>query len=112
VLPVACRQISRNCSPTLTHTFLFPLPKNKRHSPGKGHASLYASFSVIRCQRSALRSQYTPTHSQQLSLLNKINPTTKTGNYMQITENKVEKEVSELTTGVSSNKLPHLQLTT
>jgi hypothetical protein len=32
--PVACRQISRNCSPTFTRTFLlFAAPQNKKAQP-------------------------------------------------------------------------------
>jgi hypothetical protein len=51
-LLVACRHISRNCSPTFTRTFLFSAaPKTKRHGPGKGHAS------------------FTPVVSEQLSVV-------------------------------------------
>ena len=56
---VACLQISRNCSPTLTCTFPFPLPKIKRHSPGKGHALISPIF-----ERSVIR-VYLPTDNFQ-----------------------------------------------
>jgi hypothetical protein len=35
-LPVACRQIFRNSSPTFTRTFPFPPHKNKKAQPRKG----------------------------------------------------------------------------
>ncbi len=50
-LPVACRHISRNCSATLTRTFLLPA-KNKRHSP-KGpclFASVVSDSALFSCQ--------------------------------------------------------------
>jgi hypothetical protein len=83
-LPVACRQISRNCSPTFTRTFLLRRPKTKKAQPPKGPCLVFA-----RDQRSEIRDQWFVVSYQQtvrnlLPLLNKIDPTSNTDNYLQV----------------------------
>ncbi len=85
---VACRQISRNCSPTFTRTFLFLPPKNKKGTARRDHASsspvVSEQLSVVSFQSSVDNSPRTLCTSNR-SFLNKIDPTTNSGNYMQTT---------------------------
>jgi hypothetical protein len=85
-LPVACRQISRNCSPTFTRTFLLRRPNNKKGTaPERAMPFLADSY-----QPSAISYPFELTPegwklaARRYQLLtHKTNPTTKSRNYLQ-----------------------------
>src|SRR5208337_2709615 len=90
----ASRHNSRNCSPTLTCTFLVPNPVPKlapnpvpNFAPKtKGHshqAMPYASSMLSSDQPSGLSDRLSPERQNHLKSINRIDPTAKRGNYMQ-----------------------------